>query len=583
VEDDKLRDRLEYLHERVTLLEKRFNCLRTVAASVGSRAGIDDVLGIVAQQAARMLDAERATIFLVDDKTGELEARIIVGPELRHLRLRRGQGIAGWVAREGKTANIKDAYKDSRFDPSVDQESGFLTHSILCQPIINYRGRTVGVIQILNKRSDYFTMDDQDLLSTLTTQATVYIENSQYFSELRDANIAIHTAQEGLKRNYARLETLFRIQARMTQTWERGALIEGVLSELTDVLQCEVGALLLTTESPTRLFVKPKGKDPYMALGFAEGGILGKVARTGEGVLGGGPASELLPILHPQLDVDVRGVVAEPLLRSDGERIGALALADRTGEVNFSNEDAQIVKIVARQLSAAIERLAQHEELTRSNNLALIGGALSGVLHDLKSPMSIISGFVQLMEGEDDTSERRRHAENILRQFKLVSTMTQEVLAFARGETQILKRSMYPQAFLDEMEQLLQQEFSGRNIALKVENLCRQKFKADEGKMKRLFFNIARNARDAMPEGGTFTIRVTEEDSGIVFRFSDTGHGIPEEIRGRLFQSFVTQGKKDGTGLGLAIVKSIVEQHKGSVSYETGPTGTTFIVTLPRE
>ncbi|MBM4356182.1 MAG: GAF domain-containing sensor histidine kinase [Deltaproteobacteria bacterium] len=458
-----------------------------------------------------------------------------------------------------------------------------MTSSILCQPIINYRGRTVGVIQILNKRADYFTVEDENLLSTLTTQATVYIENSQYFAELKDANMALHEAQENLKRNYARLETLFRIQARMTQTWERGALVEGVLSELIDAVPSAVAAILLSGPPPARLFVKRRGQEPWMVLGAADGGIIGKVARTGEGIVDGGPGSDLMPILHPQIDVDVRGIVAEPLVRSDGESIGAIALADRTGAINFTSEDSQIAKIVARQLSAAIERMEQHDALTQSNNLALIGGALSGVLHDLKSPMSIISGFVQLMEGEDEPGERRRHAENILKQFKLVSTMTHEVLAFARGETQILKRSLYPQAFLEEMEQLLRQEFSGRNIALKVENLCRQKFKADEGKLKRLFFNVARNARDAMPEGGTFTIRSEETEDSIVFRLSDTGHGIPEEIRGRLFQSFVTQGKKDGTGLGLAIVKSIVEQHKGAVSYETGPSGTTFIVTLPRE
>ena len=112
----------------------------------------------------------------------------------------------------------------------------------------------------------------------------------------------------------------------------------------------------------------------------------------------------------------------------------------------------------------------------------------------------------------------------------------------------------------------------------------REKFKADEGKLKRLFFNIARNARDAMPQGGTFRIEASLEDGQVFFKLSDTGHGIPESIRPKLFESFVTTGKKDGTGLGLAIVKSIVEQHNGTVLFSTDTgKGTSFSIRLPKD
>ena len=98
-------------------------------------------------------------------------------------------------------------------------------------------------------------------------------------------------------------------------------------------------------------------------------------------------------------------------------------------------------------------------------------------------------------------------------------------------------------------------------------------------------FNLARNAHQAMPEGGEFLIRTAESDDGqfVDFWFSDNGPGIPESIRHNLFESFVTSGKESGTGLGLAIVKKIVEQHNGAVDFTTRTEdGTTIHIRLPK-
>jgi signal transduction histidine kinase len=104
----------------------------------------------------------------------------------------------------------------------------------------------------------------------------------------------------------------------------------------------------------------------------------------------------------------------------------------------------------------------------------------------------------------------------------------------------------------------------------------------DEVKIQRLVWNLARNAIEAMHGGGTLTIGVSRDRDDLVLRVSDTGTGIPEDVRHRMFGSFVTSGKRGGTGLGLSLVKKIVEEHHGSVSYETGTTGTTFTVRLPQ-
>jgi signal transduction histidine kinase len=107
----------------------------------------------------------------------------------------------------------------------------------------------------------------------------------------------------------------------------------------------------------------------------------------------------------------------------------------------------------------------------------------------------------------------------------------------------------------------------------------------DEGKMLRVVHNLARNAAEAMgSKGGKFVIKVTRDkaDGSLVVGFSDTGPGIPKEIEHRLFQSFVTSGKKGGTGLGLAIVKKIAEEHGGTISVQSSSRGATFKLRIPQ-
>jgi hypothetical protein len=100
--------------------------------------------------------------------------------------------------------------------------------------------------------------------------------------------------------------------------------------------------------------------------------------------------------------------------------------------------------------------------------------------------------------------------------------------------------------------------------------------------------NLARNAAQAMPGGGTFTVATRVEGEALVFEFADTGSGIPEEMEGRLFELFATTGKKDGTGLGLAIVKKIVDEHQVLITYASSRgegvvTWTTLRIALPME
>jgi signal transduction histidine kinase len=168
--------------------------------------------------------------------------------------------------------------------------------------------------------------------------------------------------------------------------------------------------------------------------------------------------------------------------------------------------------------------------------------------------------------------------------------MQREVLEFARGERSMLVRKVYLASFFEDLASQLRRELEAGKVTLVLDLADRSTARFDQGKIIRVIHNLARNAVEAMGNaGGTLSLRVrrsAESDpspkSALVIDVADTGPGIPKEIEARLFQSFVTAGKKGGTGLGLAIVKKIVEEHEGTISVQSTSNGTTFTIVLPQ-
>jgi signal transduction histidine kinase len=188
------------------------------------------------------------------------------------------------------------------------------------------------------------------------------------------------------------------------------------------------------------------------------------------------------------------------------------------------------------------------------------------------------------MATANDPAQRADHARLILKQFDLISAMQREVLEFARGERSILVRKVYLTKFFDDIDKQLRRELDGTGVELILQLDDRGTARFDESKITRVLHNLARNAVEAMgPKGGRLTLRVARDEGDLVVTVSDTGKGIPKEIEDRLFQSFVTSGKRGGTGLGLAIVKKIVDEHAGSITVQSSPRGATFIVRLPQD
>ena len=277
-----------------------------------------------------------------------------------------------------------------------------------------------------------------------------------------------------------------------------------------------------------------------------------------------------------------------PLI-ADDEVVGAIELLNKkrspeSGD-GFSEGDLKLLTLIAGQASRAIRIARTKQKWVNDNRLAAIGKMLAGVLHDLRTPMTIISGYAQMMAQMDDADAREAHVAQILHQFEMMNGMTHEVLAFARGESNVLVRKVYLHKFLAEVSEQLGHTLAGSNMELEVIADYDGVAYFDQQSMFRLIHNIARNASQAMDlhrgNGGHFKLRCSVAGESLCFELTDDGPGIPSHLEGRLFELFAS-GRSGGTGLGLAICKKIVSEHAGQISCRSqSGVGTTFTVTLP--
>lgn len=559
----------------------RFHAVLEIGAAISSAKDVDELLRLVMDRLTALLGAEASTLFMYDERTGELWSRVLKGSTLKEIRLPATSGVAGHVMQTGETLLLRDAYTDSRFNPEIDRQSGFHTRSIIAVPLRHVSGRVIGVVEVLHGQVDAFSVDDTTLVGAIATQIAAVLDNVLLLDELRGRNEELTRTANALGQALRDLDLLFELEKAVYSSEAQGEIFDRLLQKALSSLGAGAGGLLLVDEGRGTFHFRSVSGQMVSMPWDAGRGIAGHVAETGS-VIRVDRAEECEhhdPTSSRRLGLEVDSVLCVAI---EGERgsLGSLELLNKPG--GFSEADERLATVLAGQVGRAILRRKAKEEGERKARLAAIGQMLSGVLHDLKTPMTIISAYAQMMADEADPKERAGMAEVIEKQFDHLNAMTKETLAFARGEQELFLRKVYLQKFFDEVVQYLRREFegSGVELVLKIDYTGAVRF--DENKVRRVIYNIARNALQAMPQGGRFVFHASREKDELVLRFEDTGPGIPPEIADRLFESFVTAGKKHGTGLGLAIVKRITQEHGGSVSFTSQPgKGTTFEVRLP--
>ncbi len=178
--DKNIRSELRKLKQE----NKRLKVLLHLADNLQAHLDLDKLLLTTMQEVAKILDADRCTVFLLDEEKQELWSIVAMGIEKgKEIRFPADKGIAGHVAMTGDILNIPDAYQDSRFNPEIDKKTGYRTRNMLTMPLTNRDGIIIGVFQILNKRKGAFDQSDEELLAAISQITATTVENSLLYEE----------------------------------------------------------------------------------------------------------------------------------------------------------------------------------------------------------------------------------------------------------------------------------------------------------------------------------------------------------------------------------------------------------------
>lgn len=589
------------LQEALRLSRRRLTGMREVAAALSGRLELDELLRIIISKVSELLDCDRATLFVIDEERRELWSRIIEGSET--IRLPLGSGVAGYVAATGLPLNLLDAYTDPRFDQRFDEKSGYRTKSLIAVPILSPEGKVMGVVEALNKRVGPFGIEDERLLEAITGQISVALKNAFLFEQLKEKAARLERTQTQLQRRVDELDLLASLEHAMSTAASETALLNVVVKRVRAILGADAASIALVEPKLTALRF-------HAATGIGEEKTVGTTLPLDTGLLGTAVQSDTAVRVddasadprHAQRVAKELGLTPGPLMavplavpalldRREGDRdneqrpYGAIMCLRDKGAQVFGPDDERLLHLVAPRVAAALHEARRRERSKNAEQLERLGTMLAGIVHDLKTPMTVISGYVQLMAMEEDAAERQQNAEIVLKNCEQMTSMIKELLQFVRGDSSILIRKVYVQAFLKEVDDMMQRLIQNRpNITVSTRTAYRGSVRVDDLKLKRAIANLVKNGLEALGErpDGTVTVSVEQVGDQIEFAVADNGPGLPPEMEGRLFEQFATHGKKEGTGLGLALVKKIIDDHNGDVRVESRKgEGVTFRLRVP--
>ncbi|MDD3050412.1 MAG: ATP-binding protein [Candidatus Cloacimonetes bacterium] len=243
-----------------------------------------------------------------------------------------------------------------------------------------------------------------------------------------------------------------------------------------------------------------------------------------------------------------------------------------------------LIKTISYRMRLTNDKyMSMWNSLLKKNKMAAIGSAASKIVHDIKTPITVIVLTAQLVEKIFPTTNK--YSSKIIKQTEILGEMVKEILDFARGEQSHLDKKPYEISFIfHEIEEDVSMIASSKNIELIFDNQTEGEIFLDLSKIKRTVENIIKNAIEAIQHDGKIEVRAIDEDDAIKILISDSGPGIPRDLLPSIFDPFVTSGKQSGTGLGLAISQKVVSDHQGSIKvYNLDKGGACFDITLPKK
>lgn len=443
--------------------------------------------------------------------------------------------------------------------------------------------QVIGLIFYGSHRAGTFTPQDLRRVVSLVNRiahgveiAVVFAETARYLQQMALLNELASAASGGVDVD----EVANRVRRMLMRTFRTGM----------------VTVLLLSSDGRTLREFSDQNHEAPLVIPI-ENSLAGVVVETGMPVRVGDTSDIPDNIKH---DTGIRSQMAVPL-KYRGEVMGFLTVADDRPEKTFSPDDVQLLELLAPQVAVSIHNaqlykdLQEHIEaqevaesqLIRSARLAAVGEMAAGVAHELNNPLTIVTGFVELiLEELPSDSPQRPDLELVLREARRARGVVRQLLDFSRPVEDVRVTADLNE-MVSEVLALVKHLASTSGIQMYLDlweglpEVC-----LDPNQIKQVLLNLIHNALQAMPLGGTLTIQTLTQDregrKWLGVRVSDTGEGITPEVLERLYEPFFTTRQPgSGTGLGLSVSYGIVTEHGGHIEVDSRPgEGSCFTIWL---
>ena len=288
-------------------------------------------------------------------------------------------------------------------------------------------------------------------------------------------------------------------------------------------------------------------------------------------------------------DLIEEGWVAVVPIFSKERLLGFILLGKKRSEKDYTVEELELLEAFANQAALAISRALIYRDISlkdkqimQAEKMAAIGELAAGIAHEIRNPLGIITGSAETVRKHEDQKIREEMTRYILEESKRINGLISSFLDFARPKE--------PKLMSCDLKEVLEKTLlllspQARTLGVEIKKEIPQaplQTSIDPDQMRQAFTNLGVNALEAMPQGGVLKVTALENARDkVVIRFSDTGKGIPNELKAKVFDPFFTT-KEGGTGLGLSIAHRIITQHGGSLGVEGGEgKGSTFTIALP--
>ncbi len=454
----------------------------------------------------------------------------------------------------------------------------------------------VGVITVGHAQARPFTAHQIELLETFAGQVAIAMENVRLFNETKEA----------LEQQTATSEVL--------QAISRSAFdLQGVLDTVVERAAQRCGAQqgwMRRIEGDRFRFAAYYGASPELRAMFEEMRAQGEYAAIDYTGMGGRAVLERRPIhVHDvTADADLRGAsliirgggrtgLAIPMLR-DGEPIGAIVVA-RDRVAPFTDREIHLIEMFADQAVIAIENVRLFDEIQEKGRLLEAANRhksefLANMSHELRTPLNAIIGFsevlLQGMFGELN-AKQREYQQDVLSSGRHLLALINDILDLAKIEAGRTDLELSEFSLRDALENgvtMVRERALRHGIGLALTLDGVERITADERKVKQIVFNLLSNAVKFTPDRGQVNIQASRSDALVRVAVRDTGIGIDERDRERIFQEFQQASRdpersREGTGLGLTLTQRFVELHGGRIWVESElGKGSTFTFTLPQ-